>query len=144
MRGKAARALRKAINYHPRNDREYFDFTHKVKRSIMQVEPQEDGSIKFNTVERVVEAYTIECISGDRKIYKYLKRKYTNINHEEQFNMLPEQGELDDIQQQFQEDLRAAKRRGVSSENEQDHGSDQQSRESEVESELSSDQESRD
>lgn len=122
MRGKVARELRKMLNYHPKNKREYMDFTFKVPRKILQFENDGEGGFKSKVVTRVVEQLVKECVSGDRKLYKYFKKKYVNNNHEEQFNALPEQGELDVITKQFQEELRASKGRGVPSENESDNG----------------------
>lgn len=114
MNGRAARELRKAVNFIPSAKREYYEFNWKVKRKIAQVNL--DGEAKVEFVERLVDAYTKECVSAERKFYKYLKRKYYNFEHEEQLNALPSQEDLNDTIKQFKEDLQNARKRGISNE----------------------------
>lgn len=120
------------------------DFSFQVPRKILQFEDDGKGGYKKKEITRVVEHYVKECVSGDRKLYKYFKKKYNNVNHEEQFNALPSQEDLNDTIKQFQEDFRTIERGGISSENEQDHGEIDESRGSDADSELRSSEESRD
>lgn len=95
MRGKVAKALRKEIGFVPKNRRIYRAFSVPVMRDILQwnTETQE-----VSMVRREVEATIIECTSGDRKLYQYLKRKYKNFEHEETLRELPTQQELRELE----------------------------------------------
>lgn len=100
-----ARALRQGLNYKinqkEKEDREYHTLEYDVIRPIYSFDP-EKGEVKI--VKRQVSAYTIECISGGRKIYQYLKKKWYNRDLEANFAQLPELSELEDIATKIAQD----------------------------------------
>jgi hypothetical protein len=99
MRGSVARELRKECGYHPKDTRNYQEIEFVVKRQIYQLDGEE-----VKLVWREVPAFLIECTSGSRKIYKYLKRKWTNLDYEASFNKLPSVADLENIATQVIED----------------------------------------
>ena len=74
---------------------------HDVVRPIYSFDP-ETNDVKI--VMRQVSAYTTECVSGGRKIYQYLKKKWYNRDLEASFAQLPELSELEDIATQIAQD----------------------------------------
>jgi len=94
MRGSVARGIRQAVEYKPSNVREYQEIEHRIMGKILQFNPETKKSI---LVDRMVSAYTKECISGDRKIYQYMKKKYNNPNLEQEFNFLPSKEKLEEL-----------------------------------------------
>ena len=103
MRQKVAKAIRKSLNYHPRNDREYKTFELETRRKPTAQYNLDTGEI--NVVMRSGTSFITECISGDRKFYKYMKRKYMNFEHEEILTPLPDDSELNEIAKQAKEDF---------------------------------------
>lgn len=103
MRGKVAKALRKEVGFTPKAKREYQTFIIPTVKKILQYD-SENG--KVNIVDREVESRIVECVTGSRKLYKYLKRKYMNFEHEEVLNELPSAKELRDLQQEIATDFK--------------------------------------
>lgn len=138
MNGKIARELRKALKYHPRNKREYQTLELPTEKYIAQFSVDDDGKINSNLVKRTVPSYLIECVSGDRKLYKALKSKYYNVHYEQEFNRLPKQGELNDLINTIKDDFRAPTGGGLPGKNESDQRETNQERRPETDSELPS------
>jgi len=97
MNGKTARALRKECGFHPNDKRDYQEIEFTVRRKIWQFGVDAEGKTTTNLAWSDVPAYLKECTSGARKIYKYMKRKWTNINYEASFNKLPSAADLENI-----------------------------------------------
>lgn len=104
MRGSVARALRKECNFVPSADRDYQEIEFTVRRQIYQFGDDGTGKTEMQLVWREVPAILIECTSGARKIYKYLKRKWTNLDYEASFNKLPSVADLENIANQVMAD----------------------------------------
>ena len=104
MRGKIARALRKECDFVPSSERSYQEIEFVVRRQIYQFGPDENGTSSMRLVWRDVPAFLVECTSGSRKIYQYLKRKWTNLEYEASFNKLPSVADLENIANQVMED----------------------------------------
>jgi len=98
MNGRVARELRKACKFNPRDKREYHTITFTAIKHILRYDP---ASGEVEHVERPVDSFTTECVTASRKVYQYMKRKYVNPNHEESFNVLPEESEIQKIQDQY-------------------------------------------
>jgi len=108
MRNKAAKALRRSLKYKintkEKQDRDYQEFdVESTRKHTARYDPI-TGEVK--AVRGNGQSTIIECVSGDRKMYKYLKRKYMNFNHEEVLTPLPDQGVMDDIQEQYLNEAR--------------------------------------
>ena len=97
MRGSVARALRKEVGFEPDDDRSYQEIEFVVKRQIYQFGSDENGLTDLKLVWRDVPAFLIECTSGSRKMYKYLKRKWTNLEYEASFSQLPSLADLENV-----------------------------------------------
>jgi len=93
MNGKIARALRKECNYTPSDTRNYQEIEFVVKKQIYQL----DGD-KVKLVWRDVPAFLIECTSGARKVYQYMKKKWNNPEYEVSLNKLPSLADLENIE----------------------------------------------
>lgn len=93
MSAKNMKALRKALKYKPRNKREYE--THLLPTTGLVAQINEDGTVEV--VEKIVDKQVIECVSGDRKVYQFMKKKLHNIDHEETLNELPSKQELNEL-----------------------------------------------
>lgn len=104
MRGSVARALRKECNFDPHMDRDYQEIELEVRRQIYQFGTDENGKTDLQLVWRKVPAYLVECTSGSRKIYQYMKKKWTNIYHEATFNKLPSIADLENIANEVMKD----------------------------------------
>ena len=104
MRGSVARALRKSVGFEPDDKRDYQEIEFTVKRQIYSFLPEGDGKTTVGLVWRDVPAYLIECTSGARKIYKYLKRKWVNPSYEVQFSKLPSLADLENVANTIKED----------------------------------------
>lgn len=104
MRGSVARALRKECNFVPSETRDYQEIEFTVRRQIYQFGDDGTGKTEMQLVWREVPAILIECTSGARKIYKYLKRKWTNLDYEASFNKLPSVADLENIANQVMAD----------------------------------------
>ncbi len=104
MNGKVAREIRKALKYKPTNPREYHAFNLEGWGNVLQYN-SETGAVK--EVRRRVEKVNIECVSGDRKIYRYMKRKYNEPNLEMSLNKFPTQQEMDELQNHIKDDMMA-------------------------------------
>jgi len=90
MRGKVARALRKALEYHPKNPREYkrYSTTGTVIAPVLDTKENGDYTIiDFAPME--VNRSIVECVSGDRKIYKLMKRRYIRPDYDSALTKLP-------------------------------------------------------
>jgi hypothetical protein len=91
MRGKVARQLRQELNYkinrEEKKNREYHDLEVTVLRPIYSFNSETNS---LDIVEREVSAFIRECVSGQRKIYQYLKKKWNNDEYEAKFQQLPE------------------------------------------------------
>lgn len=109
MRGKIARALRKELKYHPRNHREYQEVEFRVVRKIIAFD--KDKNIKL--VDREVSSFTNECVSGDRKVYQYLKKKYNNPELEVTLTKIPK---LEELQAQILKEMREEKENNTTKE----------------------------
>jgi len=94
MRGSTARSIRQAIEYKPKNKRDYQEIEHRLMGKILQFNPETKES---KLVDRMVSAYTKECISGDRKIYQFMKKKYNNHDLVQEFNFLPSEEKLEEL-----------------------------------------------
>ena len=102
MNGRTARAIRKALKYEVRNEerpREYHTFSLMGWGNVMQYNT-ETGEVK--TVRRRVEKFNVECVSGDRKVYQYMKKKYVNPNYVMDVNKFPEKSEIEELQNTIQ------------------------------------------
>jgi len=104
MRGKIARELRKECVFNPNDFRDYQEIEVETKKQIYQFGSDKDGKTEINLVWRVVPAFITECTSGGRKIYKYLKRKWNNLDHEATFNKLPSIADLENIAKEIMSD----------------------------------------
>lgn len=107
MRGKTAREIRKVLNYSPKNEREYHTFSLTGWGNVLQYNP-ETGGVK--QVRRRVDKVNIECVSGDRKIYKYMKRKYNEPHLEMSMNKFPEEQEMDKLKREISAAIRSEER----------------------------------
>lgn len=100
MRNKIAKALRKELKYkissEEKANREYKTLTMPSTRKHTLQFNWETGELKPKRGSGNSEL--IECVSGDRKMYKYLKNKYKNFNHEESLSILPSGKELNELQ----------------------------------------------
>ena len=98
MRGKVARQLRQELKYkissEEKKSREYHDLEFTVIKPIYSFDAEKKT---IEIVERPVSAFTRECVSGQRKIYQYLKKKWYNSEYEAKFQQLPEVDELVDL-----------------------------------------------
>lgn len=94
MRGKTAREIRQSVGYKPKNERDYQEIEHRVIRKILSFNSETE---EVDYVDSEVSAYTKECISGDRKIYQFMKKKYNNPDLEQEFNFLPSQNKLEEL-----------------------------------------------
>ena len=54
------------------------------------------GEVK--EVRRRVDKFNVECVSGDRKIYQYMKKKYVNPEYIMDVNKFPEENEIKALQ----------------------------------------------
>ena len=103
MRGKVARELRKAIGVkNKREERNYHTFLVDGKSNVRQLDTT-TGEV--NLVLRTVEKETVECVSGDRKIYKYMKRKYHNEELEADFRPMPTKEDIDELTETIKDDM---------------------------------------
>ena len=57
---------------------------------------------EVNTVRRRVEKLNVECVSGDRKIYQYMKKKYVNPNYIMDVNKFPDKSAIEELQNTIQ------------------------------------------
>ena len=100
MRNKIAKALRRELKYkissEEKANREYKTLTMPSTRKHTLRFNWETGEMQ--AVRGTGNSELIECVSGDRKMYKYLKNKYKNFNHEESLSVLPNQKEMDELQ----------------------------------------------
>lgn len=107
MRNKIAKALRKSLNYKinskEKEERNYKTLTMESSRKHTLRYNFDTG--EFETVRGGGKSELIECVSGARKMYKYLKRKYMNFEHEETLTPLPNQEELMQLEQQIIADM---------------------------------------
>lgn len=107
MRNKIAKALRKHLKYkissEEKEEREYKTLTMPSTRKHTLQFNWETGEMKAKRGSGNSEL--IECVSGGRKLYKYLKRKYMDFNHETTLSVLPSEGELNDLQKQILNDM---------------------------------------
>lgn len=94
MRGKTAREIRKMLKYHPRNHREYEVYLVPSVKWILQYNAE---TKKVKAVQREHESRLLECVSEDRNLYKYFKRKYYNHDYEMRLTQLPNKKALNDI-----------------------------------------------
>lgn len=85
------------ISQKEKDDRQYHELEHRVIRPIYSFGVDADGKNVMKLVNREVSAYTRECVSGDRKMYKYFKKKFMNEDHEEILTKLPEVSELEKL-----------------------------------------------
>jgi hypothetical protein len=105
VNGKVARALRKEIDFDPNNERSYQTIELTAIKPIRQFGFNEETKEPFiKVVHRPVPVQIVECIDGARKVYQYLKRKWYNPDHEVNFQQLPEQSTLDEIEEQVLND----------------------------------------
>jgi hypothetical protein len=111
MRNKIAKALRKELKYKisskEKANRVYKTLTMPSTRKHTLQFNWETGEMK--AVRGSGNSELIECVSGDRKMYKYLKNKYKNFNHEESLSVLPNQKELDELQAKILKEMHANK-----------------------------------
>lgn len=94
MNGRTARAIRKEVGFIPSAKRDYHTFLVTGWDNVMRYNSM-TGSI--DSVYKEVEKETVECVSGARKVYKYMKRKFYNVDHEESFNKFPDQEEINEL-----------------------------------------------
>ena len=99
MRGKVARNLRKATEFVPKNKRTYKTFELEGKRKLTAQINSDTGEIK--PVMSRGRSFITECVTAERKLYKYAKRKYMNIEHEEVLTPLPDDAELNKLQDEI-------------------------------------------
>lgn len=100
MRGSVARELRRACQFVPKEERTYQDIEFIVRRQIYQFGLEGEVTLAW----RDVPAYLIECTSGSRKLYQYMKRKWNNPELEVQFSKLPSIEELEELKKQVLDD----------------------------------------
>lgn len=107
MRNKIAKALRKSLNYKisskEKEERNYKTLTMPSTRKRTLVYNFDTG--EFETKVGGGNSELIECVSGARKMYKYLKRKYMNFEHEETLTPLPTHEELQKLEQEIIADM---------------------------------------
>jgi hypothetical protein len=89
VRGKVARELRKAAEFKPNAKRSYENW--ELSRIGLVLSFDEDGKVSYQ--EQEVPCYITECVSPERNLYQYFKRKYMDFGYEQQLNVLPSQGE---------------------------------------------------
>ena len=115
MRGKVARQLRQELNYkinrEEKKNREYHDLEVRVLRPIYSFNSETNS---LDIVKREVSAFIRECVSGQRKIYQYLKKKWNNDEYEAKFQQLPEVDEMVDLAKQIinDDELKASSQGG--------------------------------
>lgn len=97
MSAKRMKELRKVLGYHPRNKRDYE--IHEFPTTGLVAQVTEDG--KVSVVEKEVYKPVVECVSPDRKFYKFLKKKMRNIEHEESLSHLPSKDALKELTEEI-------------------------------------------
>ena len=110
MRGTVARALRKVASFEVHAPREYRTFTIPKKGMIYQFDPVLKET---KLVERTVDKEIEECVTGCRKVYRYLKKTYSQFkndpnldNIELPFTSLPTKEELNKIEREYKDEQR--------------------------------------
>ena len=106
MRGKIARKLRQLAEFIPGDKRKYQTWEVTRKRRILQFD-----SVKkeIRSVIRDVQCPIVECTEPKRMLYKFLKKKYNNINAEMEVVPLPTTEELNGITEQIKQELNSRK-----------------------------------
>jgi hypothetical protein len=97
VRGKIARELRKAAEFDPNEKRAYE--TWELSRTGYVLSFGEDGKVSYQ--EQEVPVFIVECVSAERKLYQYFKRKYIDFGYEEQLRELPSQAEQKELTDQI-------------------------------------------
>jgi hypothetical protein len=98
MNGKVARELRKIADFKPHEKRDYETWTVGTKiGTIFRI--LEDGNVELT--DREIECTVIECVSPERKIYRELKRKFSQFKLTGevnlQFNEMPDKKFMEDL-----------------------------------------------
>jgi len=97
MRGKVARELRKHVNFVPSAPRSYTEHEVTVHRKILSMKEGEDGKLEADLVWRDVPAFITECVDAKRNLYRFLKRKYMNLDYEMSVTRLPSEDDLAEL-----------------------------------------------
>lgn len=140
MRGKIARKLRQLAEFNPGDSRTYQTWELMRKRNIMQYDSVEK---KVNIVQRDVSCPLVECTDPKRILYKFMKKKYNNLNAEMEVVPLPTTEELNVITEQIKQELnnkeivRADAGGGLPSTSSEDGGSNLESGGLDAESQIS-------
>lgn len=103
MRQKVAKAIRRSLKYKPKNKREYKTFEIESTRLMTAQFNIETGELK--AVRGKGTSFLTECVSGDRKFYQYMKKKYIRPTHEEVLTPLPEEAVMNKIINEAKEEM---------------------------------------
>lgn len=105
MRGSIARALRKEINFDPNAERDYQTIELTAIKPIRQFGFNEETKEPFiKVVHRPVPVQIVECIDGARKVYQYMKKKWNNPDHEVNFQQLPSESDVQELEDKIMND----------------------------------------
>jgi len=102
MNGRVARELRKAAEFEPNAPRSYETWTFQVMGKILQFNEFGDTEIVDGAVDKII----VECVSSERKVYQYFKKKYMNFGYEAELNVLPNEKEKRDLRNEILTDLK--------------------------------------
>ena len=115
MNGRVAREIRQALSYHPRSKekpREYHTFLVEGWTHVLQYDTV-TGETK--NVRRRGERENVECVSGDRKVYQYMKKKYVNPQYHTDLTKFPEKKEMDSLKDEIKGAMMASEEQEVKS-----------------------------
>lgn len=105
MNGKVARALRKSLQYHPASPRSYkkYSTTGTILAPVLDTNENKKYTV-IDFKKMSVNRFIIECVSGDRKIYKLLKRRYLRPDYDGSLTkLLSSEEEIELLKQAKQE-----------------------------------------
>lgn len=97
MNGRVARELRKHVKFHPNDHRAYTEHEVVVRRQILSMREGENGKLEADLVWRDVPAFITECVDAKRNLYRFLKRKYMNLDYEMSITRLPSEDDLAEL-----------------------------------------------
>lgn len=112
MSNKKAKAIRRALKYHP-NEKQQFPEDELYRNHIVDVEYDvpiidiRDGkAVMTGTKKGITQGKVIECVYGPYKEYKMLKKLASNPNYNAQLTMLPSKKEEEALAKEMLENFK--------------------------------------